>query len=437
MHDTSTFESLALQRQWLNALEDMGMQEPTPIQFAVFKGVEAGSNLIGVAPTGTGKTLAYLLPLCRKLSHAQGNDPRAMVLVPTRELALQVESTAKSLIQYTDLRVCAVYGGLGPKTQIEILKAGIDLIIATPGRWMELYLKQAFTPKMLKHLVIDEADKMMDMGFMPQLRKVFEVIPRKRQNLLFSATMPEKVERFVAEFIDFPERINITQKTMVAETIAHAVYEVPNYMSKIRLLDYLLSKAPDDRILIFARTRATAEELYKFIHRKVNESVRVIHANKGQNTRINAMDAFKSGELNFLVATDVAARGIDVEGVDMVINIDVPLIPEDYIHRVGRTGRAGKSGKAITMVAPNDLPRLQKIEQTIGDRIEVMPKPDSMVWEETPKEESQMMARDLDAQQKAADPTFKGAFHDKKRKFPTRGKSPKSTKKPQRKKGRS
>jgi ATP-dependent RNA helicase RhlE len=371
--------------------------------------------VVGIAPTGTGKTLAYLLPLLRKISHAQGHTPRLLVLTPTRELALQVNQTAEKLSKYTDLRVLAIYGGLGPKTQKEKLAGGVDVLIATPGRCMELYFSGSLEVHTIRHLVIDEADRMMDMGFMPQLRKLFEILPRKRQHILCSATMPDKVERFIAEFIDFPERIEAAPQATVAYTIAHSVMLVPNYMSKIKLLEHLLQENRGARILIFARTRSTAEEVFRFVRRKLDSSVRVIHANKGQNTRINAMDAFKEGDVRCLVATDIAARGIDVSGVDIVVNLDVPLIPEEYIHRIGRTGRAGLSGKAITLVAPNDLPRIRKVEHLIGSSIELVPLPQTLVLPNTEKEESIAIARDLDTQKKKADPSFKGAFHEKKR----------------------
>lgn len=393
----------------------MGIEMPTPIQLAMYSRVEGGAHVIGVAPTGTGKTLAYLLPLCRKLSHAQGMTPRALVLVPTRELALQVYQTTMQLMSQTDMRVLAVYGGLGPKTQKEQLAKGVDVLIATPGRCMEIYLSGDLEVYAIRHLVIDEADRMMDMGFMPQLRKLFEILPTKRQHILCSATMPDKVERFIAEFIDFPERIEAAPQATVAQTIAHSILFVPNYLSKIKLLEHLFLEYSGSRILVFARTRATAEEVFKFIRRKLETTVRVIHANKGQNTRIHAMEAFKEGEVKCLVATDVAARGIDVTGVDLVVNLDVPLLPEEYIHRIGRTGRAGLSGKALTLVSPNDVPRIRKVEQLIGRQIENIPLPKGVELPDTEKLEAIAIARDLDTQKKLTDPTFKGAFHDKKK----------------------
>lgn len=409
------FSEFKLTRQWIIALDLMGIENPTPIQRASYKPIENGAHVVGVAPTGTGKTIAYLLPLCRRLSHAQGDSPRLLVFVPTRELVQQVYQVAVDLCRETDLRVLMAYGGIGHKAQGEAIVKGVDVLIATPGRFMELYLKQLIPVRFIRHLVIDEADRMMDMGFMPQLRKLFEVIPTKRQNILFSATLPEKVERFIAEFIDFPERIEVSPQATVANTIDHRYYRVPNYMTKIRLLDHILQNRQSDKVLIFARSKNTADEVSHFISRKLSPLTKVIHGNKAQSSRISAMQGFKNDEVKYLVATDLAARGIDVKDVDLVINLDAPIKSEDYVHRIGRTGRAGKRGEAVTFISPNDELRLIEIQSLIKSGIKEELLPNTLLIEVTSIAEERRMAKELDEQKKRADATFQGAFHDKKK----------------------
>ncbi len=409
-----TFEDFKLNKQALDAIADLGYQTPTEIQAKGIPQAMAGHDLLGIAQTGTGKTAAYLLPLMMKVRYAQGMNPRALIIAPTRELAMQIAENAVVLTKYTDLRTVVVYGGLGPKTQIENIKKGVDIVIATPGRLLDIYLTGALILKEIKTLVIDEADKMMDMGFMPQLRKILEVIPRKRQNLLFSATMADKVVRMADEFLTFPIRVEVTPQATPVQTVAQTLYAVPNFKTKINLLGYLLQTTDVSKAIVFVRTKEAADNIYKFIHRKITQSVRVIHANKGQNTRINSMEAFKEDAVKLLVATDVASRGIDISEVSHVINFDVPIIYEDYVHRIGRTGRAGHAGKAITFATESELAHIHKIEKLIKMKVPVVTIPAEVFIEETPFEEAQDMAREIDNLRKKDDPTFQGAFHDKK-----------------------
>src|SRR5690606_3122621 len=236
------------------------------------------------------------------------------------------------------------YGGLGPKTQIEKIQEGVDIIVATPGRFLELYSRGELLLKEIKTMVMDEADKMMDMGFLPQIKAILEVIPVKRQNLLFSATFSRRVEEISYEFLEFPERVEIDQQATTAETVSQVKYFVPNLKTKILLLDHLLKNDAFKRVMVFTKSKSNAEAVFKYLEKKADGIIRVIHANKGQNTRINAMDEFKSGEVRILVTTDVAARGLDIGLVSHVINFDVPLIYEDYVHRIGRSGRAENEG---------------------------------------------------------------------------------------------
>lgn len=259
---------------------------------------------------------------------------------------------------------------------------------------------------------------MMDMGFMPQIRRILEVIPRKRKNLLFSATFSERVERLSQEFLESPVRVEVTPQATAAETVEQYLYEVPNSRTKLNLLAHLLADEAISRAIIFTRTKTVADNVYKFLGRKIlgKENLRVIHANKGQNTRMNSMDAFKAGEVRVLVSTDVSARGIDIQEVSHVINFDVPVIYEDYVHRVGRTGRASLSGVAITFVTLEEAYHIQKIEEIIRTAIPRKPIPDNVEITETPFDEQQAMLRVVDEQRKKEDPNFQGAFHEKKQK---------------------
>ena len=412
-----TFCDLKVTRQYLDALEDMGIFEPTEIQSKAIPRIRAGQDVIGIAQTGTGKTLAFLLPLMAMLSHAQGQGPRCVILTPAKELALQIAEVAKRLAARTDLRVEVVYGGVGHRAQQARLEEGCDLVVATPGRFMELYLRQAFQTGSIAHLVLDEADRMMDLGFMPQLRKLLEILPTKRQNLLFSATYPPKTEAMAGEFLLWPTRVEASPQSTPVETVIQSGYRADNFGTKLNLLSSLLNALPEEtQALLFVREKDQAERIGQRIAQAVSPSVRTLHANKGQNSRIHAMDQFKEGELRFLVATDVASRGIDVPQLDLVINVTVPRDPHDYIHRIGRTGRAKREGRAITMIDPSERAALQRIEGLLGTTLSIAPLPEDITVESTPKWEAQAMARAVDREKRKADPNFKGAFHEKKRK---------------------
>lgn len=416
------FDDLGLNRQLLNAIEEAGYTTPTAIQIKAIPLILAGHDLFGIAQTGTGKTAAFVLPILMKIKYAQGMHPRALILAPTRELVIQISTQVEALSRYTDLRFVALYGGKGPKEQLEAIAKGVDIIIATPGRFMDIYLSGELLPKELKVMVLDEADKMMDMGFMPQIRRILEVIPRKRQNLLFSATMPDKVVFLSEEFLAFPERVEIAPQASVVDTIEQELYEVPNLKTKINLLDNLFKSKKLDRVIIFVKTKQTANQIHHYLDRKLEAEVRLIHGNKGQNSRINAMDAFREGNVRVLVTTDVVARGIDVTDVSHVINFDVPLVYEDYVHRIGRTGRANKAGKAITLCNPAELYHIGKIEQLIKTPIPRKKIPRNIEIPETSKEEAKEIAREIDFQKRKENPDFKGAFHEKKKKFPAKKK---------------
>jgi ATP-dependent RNA helicase RhlE len=414
--EINSWQNFKLNKQFVQAIEALQFETPTEIQTKCIPLLMGGQQVIGIAQTGTGKTAAYLLPVLYKLRYSQGDEPRALILVPTKELVVQVEMQSRQLAQFTDLRIAALYGGVGPKTQIETIKQGVDLLIATPGRFLELYARKEIPTRLIKTLVIDEADRMMDMGFMPQLRKIFEVIPDKRQNMLFSATFPTKVERLAQEFLDFAVRVEVTPQATASRQVSQELYEVPNLRTKINFLASLLAQSAFSRVMVFTRTKEVADNVSKFIERKNLGPVRVVHSNKGQNSRINAVREFKEGQLRVLVATDVAARGIDVVNVSHVINFDVPVQYEDYVHRIGRTGRAMQVGTAITFANPAELYHVGKIEGVIREKIQHKELPPSIPREETSREEAQEMAREIDRQKRREDPTFQGAFHDRKKK---------------------
>lgn len=421
------FEDLKLNKQLLNAVEELGYKSPTPVQQKTIPAILAGHDIIGIAQTGTGKTAAYLLPLLYKIKYPQGQIPRALILAPSKELAIQIFENLQQLSRYCGTRNVCLYGGVGPKTQIEQIEAGVDIIVSTPGRFLELYRKGVLKVKDLKTFVLDEADKMMAMGFVPQIKEILEKIPRKRQNLLFSATFPEKVQYFADEFLEFPQKIEVTPQSTPAETIDHYFYKTPNIKTKINLLSSLLNDESFNKVIVFTRTKEIANNIFKFLDRKLNEQVRVIHGNKGQNSRINAFNDFRDDKVRVLVTTDVSARGLDISMVSHVINFDVPRLYEEYVHRIGRTGRAEQSGIAISFANEVEEIHLKEIEKIISAKIEERPLPKEIDIPKTSPEESQEIAMEIDSIKRSADPDFKGAFHEKKSRpktQPVRNKKP-------------
>lgn len=411
-----TFQELGVGKSILKALDEIGFEEPTPIQEKAIPAIKSGQDVLGIAQTGTGKTAAYLIPLFMKLVKAEGNDPRAIVLVPTRELSLQVGEDIEELTGYSNIRYAAVYGGVGWTKHAALVEPGIDILVATPGRLWDLYKAGVVSFKKVKALVIDEADRMLDMGFIHQLHQLFEVIPPKRQNLLFSATFSGKVEEMSDEFLDFPVRVEVAPSATPAEKVEQYFYNVPNYRSKLNLIHYLLrDEEKFNRVLIFCRTKENAEGVYKVIKRKTEGEVRILHSNKGQVTRINAINAFKKGEVRVLISTDVSARGIDVSRISHVINFDLPPNDEDYVHRIGRTARASYEGEAISLVNPAEIYHLERIEKLIRMEIPEKSVPEDVELVESTRRELQEQAREIDRVKRVNDPDYKGAFHEKKR----------------------
>jgi ATP-dependent RNA helicase RhlE len=410
----AAFQNLKLNPQILKAIGEMGYKHPTEIQEKVIPRILNGQQLIGIAQTGTGKTAAYLLPLLMKLKFKQGKVPRALVLVPTKELSIQVTEEAKKYSRFLDIRTVALYGGARLTEQRKELEAGTDILVSTPGRLMEMYREARVDLDSIAYLILDEADRLMDMGFKPQIRTLLEWFPRKRLNLLFSASFPDSVESFAAEFVDFAERIEVTPQSTPAKTIDQCAFHVPNFQSKMNLLEYLLRADPDKKTLIFCRTRQNVDQVALLVGDIIRAKVRVLHSNKSQNTRINSINAFSSGEVNLMVATDVSARGIDIRDVDLVVNFDTPLLYEDYVHRIGRTGRAGKRGRSVTFANKAEIMHLKKIEKLIRMQISVEEIPKNVEVVQTGREEIIEIEQEIDRIKRRDDPDFKGAFHEKK-----------------------
>ena len=411
----TAFEGFGIGKSVLKALDEIGFTTPTPIQEQAIPVIKSGKDVLGIAQTGTGKTAAYIIPLLMKLVKAEGKDPRAIVLVPTRELAIQVGEDIAELSQYTDIRHAAVYGGIGWTKHAALLEPGVDILVATPGRLWDLYRAGAFGMKSIKTLVVDEADRMLDMGFMPQLNKLFEVIPPRRQNLLFSATFSESIEIMSNEFLAFPVRVEVAPSATPVEKVKQYFYRVPNFRTKLNFVNHLLRDEEEfKRVIIFCRTKENAEDVFKVISRKTEGEVRILHSNKAQSSRINAIEAFKSGSVRVLVSTDVSARGIDVSQISHVINFDLPPRYEDYIHRIGRTARANTEGVAISFIGPEEDFHLDNIEKLIRMKIEERVMPSEIDIVPLSRPEKQKIDREIDRQKRIADPEFKGAFHEKK-----------------------
>ena len=412
-----TFESLKIAKSILKGLGEIGFHKPSPIQAQVIPVISSGANVIGIAQTGTGKTAAYLLPLLTKLGRAEGDTPRAIILVPTRELAIQVGEDIEELTPYSDIRHASVYGGVGWTKHAALLDEGVDILAATPGRLWDLHKSGHLSMKKVKYLVIDEADRMLDMGFKHQLEQIFEVLPPKRQNLLFSATFSDKVELLTEEFLDHYEKVEVAKSATTVKLVKQLVYKVPNYRTKLNLIRHMLKDEEQfSRVIIFAKTKEHADGIFKVIKRKAEGEVRILHSNKGQSSRINSINAFKDGEVRVLISTDVSARGLDASLVSHVINFDVPPQLEDYVHRIGRTARAGNKGVAIILLDPSEEWYLGKIEDMIRVKLHEMAIPGEVELVETSFDENQNQLREIDRQKKLDDPTYKGAFHERKKK---------------------
>lgn len=362
-----TFSDLNLTSPLLRALDDLGLQHPTTIQQKVFSVIMSGRDVCGIAQTGTGKTYAYLLPCLRQLTWSKNRTPQLLIIVPTRELVVQVVQSAQELTRYMTLQTIGVYGGANINTQRTEVENGLDILVATPGRLYDLALSGSLRLSGIKKLVIDEVDEMFNLGFRTQLRNILDLLPIKRQNLLFSATITEEVETLMETYFNGPEKIEAAPTGTPVEKIDQKAFEVPNFYTKVNLLQQLLGTDKEMvKVLIFVATKQLADQLYEQLAERFPGLVGVTHSNKDQNYRFNTINKFKSGEYHFVIATDIVARGIDVAEVSHVINFDLPEVPENYIHRIGRTGRVDRKGIAISFITEKEKPYRDAIESLMN-----------------------------------------------------------------------
>ncbi|MBA2431737.1 MAG: DEAD/DEAH box helicase [Chthoniobacterales bacterium] len=363
------FNSLGLDGHITKAIKEAGYTEPTPIQSAAIPEVLAGRDVIGIAQTGTGKTAAFVLPIIHHLAQRIGADThgrgmRALVVAPTRELVVQIEENVRAYAKHLPLRMATIFGGVSERPQIDALRNGVDLVVATPGRLIDLMQQRRVNFSSLEFLVLDEADRMLDMGFLPPIRQIVRSLPQKRQTLMFSATLSREIEALTHEFQRSPKVIEIGRRANPAETVTQFVYEVGQHQ-KPALLLHLLADPQFDTVLVFTRTKHGADRIAKKLE-GAGIKTGTIHSNRSQNQRLRALKDFKSGAVRVLVATDIAARGIDVDGISHVVNYDFPMHSEDYVHRIGRTGRAHAVGDAISFITPEDHAGLRSLERFIG-----------------------------------------------------------------------
>ncbi len=371
-----TFDDFKINKQLRNAINELGFFYPTAIQKQSFSTIMSGKNVVGIAQTGTGKTLAYLLPLIQQHKYSNLRDPRTLILVPTRELVVQVVEEIESLTEFINIRVIGVYGGTNINTQKQKVNDGCDIIVATPGRLLDLNLTGVLKLKQIKKLVIDEVDEMLNLGFLPQLTSVLERLNSKRQNLMFSATLLPEIEVIIHEFFNHHEKIEIVASGTPLEKIEQKAYHVPNFFSKANLLKWLIQQDENfTKVLIFIESKRLADKLYEQFEEGAQKKIDVIHSNKSQNYRFRVIDELENGEITFLIATDLLARGLDIEDVSHVINFDMPKTPEHYIHRIGRTGRKDKNGVAISFVNEAEQEYQAEAETLMKKTIDLLPFP--------------------------------------------------------------
>jgi ATP-dependent RNA helicase RhlE len=412
-----SFQDLNISKPLLRALEDLEYIQPTPIQEKAFPAIMSGRDIVGIAQTGTGKTFAYLLPLIRQLSYSEQKHPRVLIVVPTRELVLQIAGEIKKLCTYNSIRYAAIYGGTNITTQKQIVYDGLDILVATPGRLVDLTLTGILRLKSIQKLVLDEVDQLFSLGFRQQLNTFLETLPEKRQNILFSATMSEEVEKLVASYFNDPLRIEIAAHGTPVERIAQYAFHVPNYNTKINLLEHLLKQEDVlTKVLVFTNSKRMADRVQEHINRLLGEVSGAIHSAKSQTQRINVLRDFRENKLRVLVATDIAARGLDIKDVSHVINFEAPEVPEDYIHRIGRTGRANTDGIAITMFSEKETELQDNIERMMNKGMEYQSIPDEVTISKVLIDDELEKPKFGKIEKDAGEYKGGGAFHEKKEK---------------------
>jgi ATP-dependent RNA helicase RhlE len=351
----TTFEQFNLPKSVQKAIDDLGFTTPTPIQEKTFSVIMSGRDMMGIAQTGTGKTFAYLLPLLKLYKFSQGHTPKIVILVPTRELVVQVVEEVEKLTQYMSVRTVGIFGGVNINTQKTTVYQGCDILVGTPGRVMDLTLDNVIRFEDMQKLVIDEFDEMLNLGFRTQLTAILAMMPKKRQNILFSATMTDEVDAILNDYFDYPEEVTLSASGTPLENITQITYNVPNFNTKINLLKHLLQTNEDmSRVLVFVNNKKISDMVHERIEEDFEDQFGVIHSNKSQNYRLSTMAEFQAGNLRGLITTDIMARGLDISNITHVINFEMPELPELYMHRIGRTGRADATGTAISLVAPRE-----------------------------------------------------------------------------------
>ena len=416
MEDQNTFQDWKLSKQLKSAIAELGFVQPTPIQSESYSIILSGRNVVGISQTGTGKTLAFMLPILQDLSFSDQKTPRVLVLVPTRELVLQLVKNIEDFSQYKTVRVIGVYGGANINKQKEAVAEGVDIIVATPGRLYDIVMHGALALKHVKKLVIDEVDVMLDLGFRFQLNNIFELLPSKRQNIMFSATMTDEVNDLIHDFFVEPYNISIAVSGTPLENISQSCYAVPNFYTKANLLSLLLEdKETYSKVLVFTSSKKNADRLFNNLEEKYQSEIGIIHSNKTQNYRIRNIEAFEAGKIRFLITTDVMARGLDLDKVSHVINLDTPSFPENYMHRIGRTGRAEQKGFSILFFTEKELPSKEAIEELMDYKIPQLTLPEDLEFShELIPEERKKTSGESNYNRNDAKKLSGPAFHEKK-----------------------
>lgn len=383
-----SFSEFKISKQLQFAIDDLGFANPTPIQSQSFSVIQSGNDMMGIAQTGTGKTFAYMLPLLQGLPFSNQLHPRVLVMVPTRELVVQVVEEIEKFAKYMDVRVLGVYGGVNINRQKEAVQQGADIIVATPGRLYDLVLSRALQLKQIKKLVIDEVDVMLDLGFRFQINNIFELLPTKRQNIMFSATMTDDVNKIIQDFFIAPITISIAVSGTPLDNISQYCYAVPNFYTKANLLSHLLKDEAYKKVLIFVSNKRNTDLLYSCLEEEFGNEIAIIHSNKTQNYRLRSIEDFNEGNTRLLVTTDIMSRGLDLDHISHVINFDTPLYPENYMHRIGRTGRAEQKGTSLLFYTEKEQEAKLAIEALMKLAIDEIPFPEEVKIEQqlTPDE---------------------------------------------------
>lgn len=374
----ATFADLDLPKSLQKAIDELGYTTPTPIQLRALPVILSGRDMMGIAQTGTGKTYAYLLPILKQWKFMKTDTPRVVIIVPTRELVVQVAAEVEKLTRYMSVRTLGIYGGVNINTQKNLVYEGVDILVGTPGRIMDLALDGVIRFDALQKLVIDEFDEILNLGFRFQVTSILTMLKGKRQNILFSATMTDEVDEMLEEYFELPEEVSLAASGTPLEKIAQLGYHVPNFLTKVSLLEHLLEDDKMERVLVFVNNKKTADILMERLDENLPGQFGVIHSNKSQNYRLNTMATFQEGGLRGIVTTDVMARGLDISDITHVINMEFPEVPEQYIHRIGRTGRADKAGVAISFISPREEEQQIEAEMLMEKEIEFIEFPENV-----------------------------------------------------------